>query len=818
MDRERGSLCLRGSRPRRLKPIVGGPAPVAGVGLRHARSLVRAIAVLISGDGLISGNDGIGARSIRGMSAVATAIVGLSVIGPVPAGAVAGIPVTSVQAPSTQAAPARVASGSAAAPSLVLMSQTPWVTPNQPFDLQLRMKSGAPAASRLGLSVSVYSCLSTVSSFDQTVSLSGQLGPILSHTVSPIRWSSLPAVGGGGVDLSLPVTVAGTTSTAPASTAVGPGGYTIDLTSPNPGCRSYPSGVYPVRVQLVDTSSDTAVGEIVTHLVYTNASSSTKKLRFAAVVPVATAVAPAANPSRTTLTKNPLAALDRPSAASARALDGVIGAVVNNATVPITIAASPQAVQALSSSNHQAGPTALAELATTPAVHQFLAAPYAPINASDLVNAGLGTELTNQVKRGTQMLTSEGLNRSATGPAPSTTGASGPWVTNDGLDSNTLTQLRDAGYQQLVLPKSDVTFSPMNGSAAEPFIIDTPHGSTMTAVTSNADLAARFNADPGNPVLAAHQLLAELAQIYYEAPNSTLPRAVVAVAPTGWAPNATFVQVLLASLNGSPIVQAVTLAGLFATFTSPRPCRDGCRLIVSAGSGGLPAAAVRNQRAHIDAFNSSLPASAHLLTQELDNLVLSSESELLRSAQQRAVLHNAGLALDAQLAQLGVAAGQTITLTSRNGRIPVTVLSTSPYPITGVLTLTSGKLLFANGKTQLSQPTTLSHSTNVTYTSVQARVLGEFKVDVTLRAPTGGLVLAEGVVSVRSTTTSIVGVLLSLGAVGVLLLWWIRTVVRRRSGRRRTAVGHSGNTTERIAGEASATPAGADVERSGADP
>ena len=53
-------------------------------------------------------------------------------------------------------------------------------------------------------------------------------------------------------------------------------------------------------------------------------------------------------------------------------------------------------------------------------------------------------------------------------------------------------------------------------------------------MASDDDLTSRFTSDPGNPVLAAHQLAAELAQLYYERPNDISVRAVMAVAPTSW--------------------------------------------------------------------------------------------------------------------------------------------------------------------------------------------------------------------------------------------------------------------------------------------
>jgi hypothetical protein len=37
--------------------------------------------------------------------------------------------------------------------------------------------------------------------------------------------------------------------------------------------------------------------------------------------------------------------------------------------------------------------------------------------------------------------------------------------------------------------------------------------------------------------------------------------------------------------------------------------------------------------------------------------------------------------------------------------------------------------------------------------------------------------------SVRSTATSVVGIVLSAGALAVLIVWWVRTSLRRRRNR-----------------------------------
>jgi hypothetical protein len=118
------------------------------------------------------------------------------------------------------------------------------------------------------------------------------------------------------------------------------------------------------------------------------------------------------------------------------------------------------------------------------------------------------------------------------------------------------------------------------------------------------------------------------------------------------------------------------------------------------------------------------------------------------------------------------------------------VVSTAPYPVTASLTLTSDKLLFPNGTTQWSQTTTLlpavsgAAHTNVVPVPVRARAPGVFTVDIVMHSPAGRLELASGQVSVRSTATSVVGIVLSVGALAVLAVWWVRTSLRRRRQRR----------------------------------
>lgn len=656
-------------------------------------------------------------------------------------------------------------------PALVLLSQTPWVTPGQAFSLDLRTSTGVPAA-RLGVTVSVYPCLSSLSGFEQSVG-AGPTGTPVSSTSSPIALSGLPTAAGGGVHLSLPVEVGGTGSGAGSAGAP----FTIHLQAVAGQCGLFPAGVFPVRIQLVDTSGGSVLGSFTTHLVYTEATSTTQRLRVAVVLPVHLTQRAARSPSSSALLARPEAALATPPAAAQSALAGTVTAVAAHPTVPVTLEVSGQTLGLLTGTSRASTVAQIAQLAATPDVHQLTAAPFTPVDAGALVGAGLSSELGLQVSRGTEAVSG------ATGrPAPAA-GDLGPWITGDPLDSATVAALVGDGFRQIVLPASDLTSAPSDGSAAQPFLLSGAHGTGVTAMASDPDLTARFTSSPGNPVLAAHQLVAELAQLYYERPNGVSPRAVLAVPPASWIDDPRFVDALLGALDGNPVVQAVTTSQAFALFPAPSACRTSCRLTGTIGAGP-PAVAIRAQRARVNGF-AGAAVGARTLTQQLGDLVLGGEAQDLRPLQQAAVVANAGLALDAQLGQLAIEGDQTVTLTASSGPVPVTVYSGADYPVTATLILSSDKLLFPNGETRWSTSVLLPprHST-VVPVRVRTRTSGVFRLDVSLRSPDGTLRLVTGQLSVRSTSSSLVGIVLTVGAVAVLAIWWFRTSLRRRRVRR----------------------------------
>ena len=76
----------------------------------------------------------------------------------------------------------------------------------------------------------------------------------------------------------------------------------------------------------------------------------------------------------------------------------------------------------------------------------------------------------------------------------------------------------------------------------------------------------------------------------------------------------------------------------------------------------------------------------------------------------------------------------------------------------------------------------MNHATDAIYVDMRSRASGDFPIAVTLVSPQGGLVLASGQLTVRSMSTSVVALALSIAAAAVLLAWWARTSVARPLG------------------------------------
>lgn len=672
--------------------------------------------------------------------------------------------------PATQAAGAARLSD-----SMTLVSQSPWVGPsasNQDLRLRLRITSASPR-SGLGLTVTVYHYVEFRSTFIET--LAGKdLGTVIARSPT-LALSSLPADASGTVDLTVPVDGDTTPATA--------GAWTADLGCVSGSC----AGVYPVKVALVDTgpsgSPPTGAAPLVTYLVYDDPSPTSQPLRLGLVVPLG------------------LASAGTPSTAAVAGLDALAGAVAGAGDVALTLAPDPATLETLATGRHGHTVASIAALSSSPA-RQTLSQSFVPVDASALVGAGLAGELTDQIRRAGQVLSSPAVGLHAT---------RGTWVAQAPLDGAALVQLAP-DYGHVVVPATSVSGPGSEFTVTQPFTLSSGHGPGPAAAVTDQGLDALLTPRAGtDPVLAAQQMLAELALVYYERPNLTgadgapAPRGVVAAAPAAWAPDPTFVTALLAGLKGNPVVEPVTLDQLFAQVPIGADGQATVRRPVAPGTAPtLPARAIRSTRGQLTGLASAVSATAPgaAVAEMLDDLLLRAEASTLTPARQRAGVAAVEAALDGQVHVLTVRS-DTIRLTSGAASVPITVVKNAPYPVTAVVKVTSDKLVFPGGAAQspgadcqapavqsgqgrstFSALCVVDRATLAIYVDMRSRTSGDFPIAVTLVSPQGGLVMASGQLTVRSMSTSVVALALSIAAGAVLLAWWARTAWRGRWGRR----------------------------------
>jgi hypothetical protein len=661
------------------------------------------------------------------------------------------------------AGPAGAASRQAAhrqAPRLQLVGQTSWVTPGQPFVLDL---AAAGRPSQLQVTVVVFDRLHSRSAFDQT--LRNEVATYPLDGMGPMPLASLPPAPDHRGAVQLSITVASPGHPPPSSLP----SHLVNLGQ----CGSSCAGVYPVRVSLESVRTGEVLDQLTTDLIFADRPTMGHRLDLAWVLSLRAPPRPGPG-GRLVLPASKEEVVDK----AARDLARYSG-------LPLTLAPSPDTLAALAGGAEPTGRSALAQLRTWAAqpFHEVAALPYAPVSPAALAAQGLGSQLRSQVRQGKQVVAS------TLGVTPDTT----TWLGGRDLDRSGLSLVRSlpgSPPQHLLLPDAALTPLAERITPAQPFQLRTGRR-TMEAMTADAGLAAHL-ADARQPVLASHQLLADLAMIYLDRPDASYTRGVVLYATEPGLPDPTILGLVLGALAHSPMIRPVTLDQFF---TQVRPATvygvDLVRQLAPTPSPPprLEVGAIRGTEGRLASFISALalnPARVPVVSRMTD-LVLESESTYLSPAQRQTDLRAVVRLIDTQASRIRLPT-ESVTLTARSGQLPVTIVSRAPYPVRGLLEVRSDGLSFPTHQSS-RQPVTLAPLRSTpTQFDVSARAPGKFTVQVSLLSPRGHLVLVSSRFSVRSSAFSAVAIGLTVAAGLVLALWWGLSLLRGRRARNRRLV------------------------------
>jgi len=657
---------------------------------------------------------------------------------------------------------------------LTLAAQSAWVRLGGRLTLHLGIAAPVTRA-HLRLSVVVDDRLTTRSALVQTFRGVPESPAI--DTIGPLPLSDLPTDAVGDRVLSVDVLHAGVP--APATTGTSAPTATLHLYD----CASC-TGVYPVQVELTDTSG-ARLARFTTEMVVVPPTAPAEPLQVSWVLPF----------GGTSLPVTPAGKLVATSKEVAQA-GTIADALASDPDVPVTLAPSPATLEALAADPSGRARQAIATLASLVAHtqdHELLGRPWAPVSSAELAASGLGSFLGQELAAGAK------TDASVLGASP----ASGTWLALGPLTPAGLDDVIAAEHLgTLVLPAS--ALRPIGSSLPPTHPFELAGHPGIRVLRADPALAGEL-AGGTDPVLAAHDVLADLAMLYFGRPNATHARGVVMASPPSASDDLTFLETLLGGLATADVVHPVTL-GTLASSVALGTSSSGAPLVRSLATPGpqvhtLPSARVRRLEAEATDLASVFGRDSRPVA-GLRRAILAglARADALAPESRSAFLSGVEQAVASSEHALRVSANRTLTLTATNGTIPVSVLSSAGVPVHVLVSLRSSELDFTGGGTQL---VALSGANETVTFAVRARTSGEFPVHVELLSPRGHLVLDAMTLSLRSTAGSTVAVALSVLALAVLLAWWVRSARRSRQARRRAAGAERGNDAEAPARQAS---------------
>jgi hypothetical protein len=616
---------------------------------------------------------------------------------------------------------------------LRLVHQTAFVGPKGTFTAEIST-GDLPATTKFDLVL--YNAITTRSRLDRTIA-GEQLGTALFTTPATVLSSN-----SSSTTLSLPIGE--------------------QWPAPEGGTVLSESGVYPVLIEAT-SANGSRLDSIVTHLLrLPSVTTPTTPLSLAATV-VIDAPLEVSSEGAPQLSDTQIARASE----QFRVMTSV-------AATPLTLAATPFVVQALTDSgSSSARPDSQAR--------QTLSRPYVSIDSGSLMAGRTGSLIEKEYTAGDAILaaTFEAAPDHRT------------LLLDPSVSPAALEQLALTGTRSVVLQSSQLRSSTVSDESSvltNRFVIAGEKGTSFAAMANDDTASSRFVLT-NDPILGAHQALAELMMLHQEQPGTNRGVALTIPAATETAALREFLSGLSSSTGavsgsvGNNVVQPVTLDDLFArTAVATSAQKPTVRDWTSNEPTELGAYGTQIEQAqwNLLGLNSMLPEGGELIA-PIERTDLASAEVTLSADERAALLDNANARLESLTSAISLPTSQKVTLTSSSGKIPLVITNALPIEARVRVTVSSPKLEFPEGTTY--EIVLAPSSTTRTDIAVTTRASGAFPLDVEVASSGGGLLVASSRIDVRSTAISGLGLFVSVIAGLFLLVWWARHWRRARRAR-----------------------------------
>ena len=398
--------------------------------------------------------------------------------------------------------------------------------------------------------------------------------------------------------------------------------------------------------------------------------------------------------------------------------------------------------------------------------HDLANAPPTSIDFAALQNNGLLADAASQAHMASNLVNDFTAKQSID-----------PIVLSGAVTPKDLNALAKIGIRQVVLPDASLTLQPSTTLQwGTPFYLSgaTSH---VVALSTDAELRRLVQDRRITPGLRSALVVGTLGLLHYEAPFAPSTRVAIIDSPLAEL-SPRMLSDLLSALRHDPLV---TLSNLSSRITASLAGSNGYP--ISRKLSAKPAAswtsanvkAMATLDANLRSYAESITSVQPIVPLQVGRL-LAERRGSSSSREHVTTLAQAGLA--AQLSTFRIDS-TTITLTGTGTPLPITVTSHAPYSVHGFLSLSAPNVQFPEGSII---PISLTSSTTAIRIPANVTGPGNFTLGVKFISVDRRLIFANGAIQVRSTATSFLGFVLTLGSLFVIAAWWWRTTRRQSKG------------------------------------
>ncbi len=427
------------------------------------------------------------------------------------------------------------------------------------------------------------------------------------------------------------------------------------------------------------------------------------------------------------------------------------------------VSVEPHLIDALAISEQSEHAELLTRLQQSTINRQITSNTYVPLDSDAWIDQDLSLEIGWQIEAGAAVL-DEFLGSQADRTIMVLTTSASPEL---------LHRLQRERVELVLVP--DDLLDPANelvGTSAKTSFLLPALEEPMEALAIDSTVTAHFTRIDGADT-APYLVLAELAVRWFEDPQQL--RGIVMAPPLDSPPDSNALGVLLDEISASPILSSVDPSTIMESL-APEALR-GVRPVEENGFGEDYQAALNDGQRIARSYQNMVDPIAtvdtpeRLLIETLDRALLLSGTYGLTETQRDAYLAVVAQTVRDTVAAIQPPSRQRITLTSRSESIPMLIRNSLDHDVIVRLDLNSDKLDFPDGDSLLWR---LSPGVNQVQVPVQAKTSGDAVLEIKVNSPTGLLALGESQLTVRATSLSGTGVVISAAALAILMLWWAR--------------------------------------------